>query len=180
SKFPQDWSKDGRFLLYHEIAPKTAFDLWALDMTDHERRLVVVANTAYDERIGQFSPDTRWIAYETNESGRFEIVVQSFPKVLSKSQISTAGGLQPRWRRDGKELYFIAPDGMLMAAAVTVHGSELEAGKPVALFQTRIVPGANPFKLQYAVSRDGRFLINESKSATSPITLLLNWKPIRK
>ena len=178
----QDWSKDGRFLLYYELAPKTARDLWALEMIGTERKRRVVANTMFDEHSGQFSPDSRWVAYVTNESGRFEIVVQPFPEATGKWQVSTNGGLQPRWRADGKELYFIAPDGRLMAVPVTVRGSTLEAGKSAALFPTRIVAGTNPFKPQYAVSREGKFLINVPalESAASPITLILNWKPPAK
>ena len=88
---------------------------------------------------GQFSPDGRWVAYQSNESGSsFEIVVQAFPEPRGKWQVSTGGGVQPRWRADGKELYFIAPDRKLMAVPVAVLGSIFEAGKPVPLFATRI------------------------------------------
>jgi hypothetical protein len=118
------------------------------------------------------------VAYETNDSGRFEIVVQPFPEPTSKWQVSTAGGNQPRWRPDGKELYFIAPDGKLMAAPIGT-GATFSAGTPVALFSVTIAPGLGANKQEYMVSRDGRFLINQPKetSTTTPITLLLNWKP---
>src|SRR5262249_35752586 len=126
NKWPQDWSKDGRFLLYSESDPKTGRDLWALPMSGanasatgrsnqeksgNDRKSILVVKTPFEELNGQFSPDGRWVAYETNESGRFEIVVQPFPVPTGKWQVSTAGGMQPRWRADGKELYFIAPDG---------------------------------------------------------------------
>jgi len=184
---PLDWSPDGRFLLYWESDPKTAGDLWVLEMSGSERKPRVVVNTPFEERRGQFSPDSRWLAYETNESGRFEIVVQPFPELTGKWQVSTGGGTEPRWRADGKELYYIAPDGKMMAARVTTltnnrrGDSRFEAGAPVALFPTRIVGGANAFKAQYAVSRDGRFLINTQvdESNTTPITLILNWHPER-
>jgi eukaryotic-like serine/threonine-protein kinase len=180
-KIPQDWSSDGRFLLYYEVQPKTGRDLWVLDMTTKELKPRVVANTPFEEKEAQFSPDGRWVAYETNESGRFQIVVQSFPDVSGKWQVSTAGGTQPRWRADGKELYFIAPDSKLMAVPVNGSSAAFEAGTPVALFQTRISGGGAlpPNRPQYAVSRDGRFLINQDieDSATSPITLILNWQP---
>ena len=177
NKQPQDWSKDGRFLRYFELDPKTARDLWALEMTANERKPRVVVNTPFEERNGQFSSDGRWVAYETNESGRFEIVVQPFPAPSGKWQVSTGGGTQPRWRADGKELYFIAPDGKLMAAPVTASALTFEAGTPVALFPTRIAPVVGTFRHQYAVSRDGRFLINQAaeESTTTPITLILNW-----
>ena len=178
-KLPLDWSHDGRFLLYIEIAPKTGYDLWALPMVG-ERKPVLVANTPYEERNGQFSSDGRWVAYQSNESGRFEVYVQPFPGTGGKQQISIAGGEQPRWRVDGKELFFLAPDSKLMAVTVQASGGKLDADSPVALFQTRTpVSSSAIFKAQYAVSRDGRFLINMplEDSNAAPITLILNWKP---
>jgi Tol biopolymer transport system component len=180
NKLPQDWSKDGRFLLYVEFGLKMTRDLWALEMTGKERKPRVVVNTQFEERMGQFSPDGRWVAYETNESGQFEIVVQPFPEPSDKWPVSTSGGNQPRWRADGKEIYFIAPDGMLMGVPITTHGSTFQAGAPMALFPTRIPAGGGAgLKHQYAVSRDGRFLINQTveQSTIAPITLILNWKP---
>jgi len=180
---PQDWSKDGGFLLYFKVDPKTGRDLWALPMTGNDRKPRVVANTPFEERIGQFSPDVRWVVYETNESDRFEVVVQPFPEPSGKWSVSTGGGTQPRWRADGKELYFIAPDGNLMAAPVTTHSEKgattFEVGTPVALFPTRIAGGVETSaRANYAVSRDGRFLINQEveESTAAPITLILNWK----
>ena len=174
-EWPYDWSKDGRFLLYLESDPKTGFDLWALPMTGNDRKPAVVVNTPFAEQDGQFSPDGRWVAYDTNESGRSEIVVQPFPTPSGKWQLSTGGGSQPRWRADGKELYFIAPDGTLVAVTVAASGSTFEAGKPVTLFPTNV--GLIP-RAQYAVSRDGRFLINQmiEESTAVPITLIQNWQ----
>ena len=175
-------STDGRFLLYGEADPKTGRDLWALPVTGNDRKAITIVNTPFEELNGQFSPDGRWVAYETNESGRFEIVVQPFPAPTGKWQVSTGGGIQPRWRADGKELYFIAPDGKLMAASITA-GATFAAGTPVALFPVTVPPGAGSNKQQYAVSRDGRFLINqpvETSNTTAPITLILNWKPPAK
>jgi hypothetical protein len=152
-------------------------------MTGNDRKPVVVSNTSFEERQGQFSPDGRWVAYETNESGSgFEIVVQAFPEPSGKWQVSTGGGVQPRWRADGKELYFIAPDRKLMAVPVAVRGSAFEAGKPVPLFGTRMGVGTATWRAQYAVSPDGRFLINQvvEESTTTPITLILNWHPEHK
>ena len=179
---PQDWSRDGRFLLYSLLDPKTGRDLWALDMSNNQRTTRAVVNTQFDERNGQFSPDGHWLAYETNESGRFEIVAVSFPDPMEEWPVSRSGGTQVRWRADGKELYFVAADGKLMAAPITIapraDGSTFEAGAPVSLFQTQILPTAVSTRVQYAVSRDGRFLISQpAESATTPITLILNWKP---
>jgi len=153
-----------------------------LPMTGNTQKAYAVVNTPFDELNGQFSTDGRWLAYETNESGRFEIVVQPFPVPSGKLQISTGGGTQPRWSSNGKELYFIAPDGKLMAASITTTGATLSAGAPAVLFQPRLAPGAGTNKQQYAVSRDGRFLINAplEESTTAPITLILNWKPPTK
>jgi len=91
-------------------------------MTGNDRKPVAVATTSFEERNGQFSPDGRWVAFETNESGSFQMVVQPFPNASGKWQVSTGGGTYPRWRADGKELYFIGPDGKLMAATVSSDG----------------------------------------------------------
>ena len=180
----QDWSRDGRWLLYYEVHPTTGRDLWALDMTSRDRTPRVVANTPAEEVLAQFSPDGRWVAYQTNESGRFEVVVQPFPDAGGKWQVSTAGGVAPRWRADGKELYFLAPDATMMAVPVTAAGASFEAGTPVALFPTRIVDGGTVAnnRPQYAVARDGRFLINQpvADATAAPITLILNWNPDSK
>jgi eukaryotic-like serine/threonine-protein kinase len=182
NEWPYDWSKDGQFLLYYQDGQNTGADLWALPMTGNDRKPLGVANTAFEESKGQFSPDGRWVAYETNESGRFEIVVQAFPAVKGKWQVSTGGGVQPRWRPDGKELYFIAPDRKLMAVTVAALESTFEVGTPMALFPTKIAGPTGPTnKSQYAVSRDGRFLIvTVLEDASAPITLLLNWHPEAK
>ena len=149
---------------------------------DGSRKPVVV--TPADEKNSQFSPDGRWITYETNASGRYEVVVQAFPDGGRLQSVSRAGGTQPRWRADSREIYFVAPGGMLMAAPVTVADektSRIEIGMPVALFQTRIVEGgAAVFRPQYDVTRDGHFLIAQSKEASAvPLTLILNWQPRR-
>jgi eukaryotic-like serine/threonine-protein kinase len=181
-KWPINWSKDGRFLIYSQGDSKL-LDLWALPITGNDRNPVAVSNTSFGEEQGQFSPDGRWVAYQTNESGSGdEIVVQAFPEPSGKWQVSTGGGVQPRWRADGKELYFIAPDRKLMAVPVVVRGPTFEAGKPVALFATQIFGGGGSCKPQYVVSRDGRFLINQvvEESTATPITLILNWNPSRK
>jgi serine/threonine protein kinase/Tol biopolymer transport system component len=193
-KTPQDWSSDGRFLLYAETNPKTGNDLWALpmsganaspsgrsgqEMTGNDREPIVIANTKFEEVDGQFSPDVRWVAYQTNESGQFQIVVQAFPIPTGKSTVSINGGSQPRWSSDGKELYFIAPDGKMMVALITSSGTSFAAATPVALFATSLATGGGSLLQEYVVSRDGRFLLNEQKdlSTNNPITLILNWKP---
>ncbi len=178
SEWPLHWSKDGRFLLYQTSDLETKWDLWVLPMIGSDRTPLVVANSPFVERMGQFSPDGRWLAYETNESGRPEIVAQAFPRASGRFAVSTGGGTAPRWRADGNEIFFIAPDGKMMAVPITTTGSAFEAGKPTALFPTNIM--GLPFKSQYTVSRDGRFLVNNlqpDEGTVSPITLILNWKP---
>jgi Tol biopolymer transport system component len=184
AKAPLDWSRDGRFLLFSSQDPKTGTDLWAVPMTG-ERKPFAVVQTRFDEIQGQFSPDGRWLAYASNESGRNEIYVQTFPETGGKWQISVAGGLQPRWRRDGQELFYVAPDNRLMAASIGVAqgGKALEAGTPVPLFQSKLASGPNivpagfQARSQYAVAADGRFLMNVSadEADISPITIVENW-----
>ncbi len=176
-----DWSPDGHVLLYKSNDPKTSFDLWALQING-DRKPFSVVKTNFQEREGQFSPDGKWLAYQSDESGRFEIYVQPFPGPGSKVQVSTNGGAQVRWRRDGKELFYIGLDDRLMAVPIELDskGGTAELGKPVALFATHI-GGAlqGPNTQQYIVSPDGqRFLMNTMvNDLTSPITLILNWKP---
>jgi Tol biopolymer transport system component len=181
AKIPQAWSRDGRWLLYYETHPTTGRDLWALDLSAPGAEPRVVARTSADESLAEFSPDGRWVAYQTNESGRFEVVVQPFPDAGGTWQVSTAGGVAPRWRADGQELYFLAPDATLMAAPVAAAGASFVAGPPVVLFRTRIMGGGTSVvgRPQYAVAADGRFLINQTvtDAATPPITLILNWRP---
>ena len=149
------------------------------EISGNDRKPVVVVKTPFAELNGQFSPDGRWAAYETNESGQFEIVVQPFPAATGKWQVSIGGGIQPRWRADGKELYFVAPDGKLMAASITAPGATFAAGTPVPLFPVLLAPGVGNNRQEYVVSHDGRFLINQpaEAAATAPITLILNWHP---
>jgi Tol biopolymer transport system component len=177
---PMSWSPDGRFLLYSRTDTKTGADLWVLPMAG-ERKPLVVVQAAMDQPGGEFSPDSRWLAYESNESGRFEVYVQPFPKADGKWQVSVAGGIHPRWRRDGKELYYVAPDARLMAVPVAASGDgkTLDFGVPVPLFRTRLASGAGqlPGRAHYAVAPDGRFLMNTvvEDTAASPITVIVNW-----
>jgi eukaryotic-like serine/threonine-protein kinase len=181
NKAPVDWSPDGRFVLYRSPTLTTGFDLWALPM-DGTTKPFPVVQTNFEERDGQFSPDGKWIAYQSNESGRSEIVVQPFPGPGDKLQISTNGGGQVRWPLDGKELFYIALDGRLMAVPIRMasNGQSIEAAPPVPLFATRVGGGIQVDRQQYVVSPDGRrFLMNTLAEGDnpSPITVILNWRP---
>ncbi|HEU4694558.1 MAG TPA: protein kinase, partial [Vicinamibacterales bacterium] len=178
-KLVNDWSRDGRYILFHAINPQTNRDIWAQPMTG-DRTPWPFLRTRFDERFGAFSPDSRWVAYASDEAGQMEIYVRPFDTTASGQwQISTAGGIHPRWRADGKELYYINPAGALMAVPIAVTATTLVPGNPVQLFQTRIAFGGTDVSngVQYDVSEDGRFLINTLlEDEAGPITLLQNWR----
>jgi hypothetical protein len=120
------------------------------------------------------------VAYHANPSGSYEVYVRPFPGPGDQLPVSTMGGLYPRWAPGGKELYYLAPDGTLMAAPIAVSGATLEPGRPAALFRTRIVGGADVnLGMNYDIARDDRFRINTilGDTAASPITVVLNWRP---
>ena len=179
-RIPHGWSPDGKFLLYREITDtKTGSDLWALP-AEGDRKPVPIANSPFIEQSAQFSPDGRWVAYSSNESGSPETYVVSFPAGSGKWQVSTAGGFWPRWRRDGRELFFVTTEGQMMAAGINASGAAFEAALPVVLFDIPSGAGAGP-KPQYAVSGDGRFLFTASVDAATAasMTLVQNWMPRR-
>jgi Tol biopolymer transport system component len=178
-KIPSDWSADGRVLLFANFV-KNVPDLWALPIESQGvGRPFPVVQTRFAEDQGQFSPDGRWIAYRTNESGRDEIYVQAFPGPGGKARVSTEGGSQPRWRRDGKELFFVAPGNRLMAVSVAPqsNGQAPNVGVPVALFAARLTLMGSP-KHQYAVAPDGQqflMVVSADETIASPITIVQNW-----
>jgi serine/threonine protein kinase/Tol biopolymer transport system component len=166
---PQDWSADGRHIMY-AVTTTTGLDLRALPLSG-ERTPFDVARTSFSELNARFSPDGRWVAYQSNETGQFEIHVQPFPGPGPKVQVSVGGGTLPRWRRDGGELFYIALDKRLMAVSIAQSGSRLETDPPQALFTLSATKGYEP-------SPDGqRFLVTEVVSEASPISVILNWKP---
>jgi eukaryotic-like serine/threonine-protein kinase len=170
-KFPNDWSNDGKYILYTRDT-----DLWFVVLPELKSSLLLKAPSVL--RNGQFSRDGKWVAYASNETGKWEIYVTSFPEARGKWQVSTGGGEQPRWRGDGKELFYLSSDGTMMAVPVTT-GANFDAGTPVALFQTtprQPIPRYDLFV--YDVTRDGqRFLIlTQLKQAeTAPMSIVLNW-----
>jgi len=178
--FPHDWSPDGRFILFTRRGVKTRLDIWVLPVSG-EKREYPLLSSPFDEREPQISPDGHWLAYCSDESGNYEIYVQPFTaegKVGGdKRRVSTNGGTEPLWRRDGKELFFVADGGKMMSAAVTNNGGRLEFGAPKFLFQTHM---HNRYAIlhEYDVSQDGqRFLIGTliGESKAPPPTVILNW-----
>jgi len=177
SRSATDWSADGKYLLFQSGRPSN--DIWALSMEGDLKQLPVV-QTPFEERNAQFSPDGRWIAYESDLSGRFEIYVQPFGRSGARQQVSTTGGAQVRWARDRHELFYVALDGSLMAVSFTVtsNAQSIQWSSPVRLFETHIGGAVQvPPEHQYAVSADGqRFLMNSIASGpSSPIVVILNW-----
>jgi Tol biopolymer transport system component len=174
-KRPEDWSPDGRFLLYTTASgTQTRDDLWLLPMTG-ERKPVAFVRTEFNESHGRFSPDGRWVAFASNEGGRDDIYVVPFPGPGPKVRVSTGGGREPYWSRDGKEIFFRTPDySKMMVAQVAARGAQFEVVTVKPLFDLRSVRGPS---WVYSVTRDGRFLVNTSVEVVSadPITLVVNW-----
>jgi dipeptidyl aminopeptidase/acylaminoacyl peptidase len=169
---PSDWSADGRFIAYTSTSSGSS-DVWILPLFG-DRTPFPLAQTPAQEQSAVFSPDVRWIAYTTNEAGQGNVVVQPFPGTGRKYQISREGARRPVWRADGKELFYIAADGNMMAVPIDAT-DQFSAGVPLVLFPTGLLPGANQ---RYAVTRDGkRFLVGATpeQSRSAPITVVLNW-----
>jgi hypothetical protein len=122
----------------------------------------------------RISPDSRWIAYASDESGQWEVYVQSFPSPGAKQTVSVGGGAQPRWRQDGKALYYLAPNGSLMSVAVGA-GEGLDVARPVPLFKAPISSDIIAFRNQYAVTRDGQRFLIDTAAERAPINVVVNW-----
>ena len=173
------WSPDGRYLLYSESSDrKTGWDIWVLPL-DGGRKPYLFLQTEFNEHWGRFSPDGKWIAYVSNESGKNEVFVRPFspsqPGGGGKVQVSNGGGELPRWRGDGKELFYLGPDRQMTVAAVKPGSAAFEAAIPQVLFPTQTLKGNFA---SYAVTGDGqRFLVNQQPqdTAPSPATIILNW-----
>jgi eukaryotic-like serine/threonine-protein kinase len=180
---PEDWSRDGRFLSYSVLDSAGRWDVGVLP-TGGTGKPLLVTKTPYDEMSSQFSPDGRWISYESDESGRNEIYVQPFPGPGAKTIVSAGGGLQARWRPDGRELFYVAPDGRLMAVSIrtTGDGRTLEPASPVPLFVTRVSSTRlGGSRHEYDVSRDGQKFLMDTfvEQNAAPITLVLNPTPLK-
>jgi Tol biopolymer transport system component len=177
-----EWSRDGRFIVYSESDPKTKWDLWVLPVGDDApagHKPIPFLQTDFNELQGQISPDGHWMAYSSDESGSREVYVRPFPAAEGKWRISTAGGIQPRWRGDSRELFFVGADGKMNAVTVkAVSGTKpsFEASAPVPLFDSHIVDIRVAF--DYDVTADGkRFLVTTNNAAgyAPPLNVVVNW-----
>ena len=185
ANFPAAWSPGGRSIIFLRRGVKTRMDIYGLPLFG-DRKEYQILNSPFNEQTPALSPDGRWLAYTSDETGDYEIYVQSFSADgklgADKQRASTNGGTYPVWRRDGSELFFVAPDGQMMSSAVKTGGIEFQFGAPKPLFKTRMLAWTTNFH-EYDVSPDGqRFLIGtlvgETKAA--PPTVILNWSAILK
>jgi serine/threonine protein kinase/Tol biopolymer transport system component len=170
-----DWSPDGRYVIGSVPQQTTGDDLWLTPLSGDKKPFKFLG-PASDQLHGNFSPDGRFVAYTSNESGRFQVYVQTFPLSDRKWQVSTDGGYEPRWRGDGREIYYLSEDRKLMAVPV---GAGPSFAVPKVLFQTRVPKGVTSRRTHYVPSRDGqRFLVNTQSgdALTNPITIVLNWQ----
>jgi eukaryotic-like serine/threonine-protein kinase len=178
-EFPTSFSRDGRFLLYTSVDPKTNHDLWVLPL-EGDKKPFPFLRTQYNETDGHFSPDGHWVAYQSDESGRDEIDVREFSPDSTagdaggKWQVSYGGGTEPRWSADGKELYYMTLDWKLMAVDVTTKPT-FQAGTPKLLFQAP--PQSEATAGDYTV--DGKrflFVAPAAETAQASLTVVLNWQ----
>jgi serine/threonine protein kinase len=171
-KAPSDWSHDGKHILFVTFDPKTKADIWALPLSG-DRKPYPYLQTEFDERDAAFSPDGRWVAYSSDESGNSQVYLSSFPAGGGKWQVSKDGGQEPEWKHDGSALFYIAPGGKLMEASIRERNAAVEVGAPQERFQANMVPG----RRAYSVAPDGkRFLVVKSEQDSSPpLTLVTNW-----
>lgn len=193
TKLPWDWTRDGRFLVYSASSSQAKFDLWAIPTKAEgsgEPKPIPLVQSPFTDVMGQVSPDGRWLAYASDESNRFEVYVIPFAPgiasgsartVAGKWQVSTAGGTQPRWREDGKELFYGALDRKLMSVEIKASTASFDRGTPQALFELAFNTNLNIGQYRYAPSPDGkRFLVladvgTTSGGETTPVTLVTNW-----
>ena len=184
-QFANDWSRDGRFLICHEIPPGTLRDLWILPFTPEGKvsgnaKPSVYLQTKFNEVNARFSPEAspRWMAYQSDETGRYEVYISAFPTPRAKFSISTAGGQYPEWGAGGRELFYVAPDNKLMAVDLTITADAVRPSTPLALFTLPIIDnGWSPYD-----TTDGqRFLVRAlPQQASPPLTVIVNWPALLK
>jgi dipeptidyl aminopeptidase/acylaminoacyl peptidase len=178
-EWPMSWSSDGQHLVYNRWSNDTSSGrLWLLSLSGEGQAELLLASE-FEEVQAQFSPEGRWISYSSNESGSQEVYVERFPRTGDKWRISTDGGSDGRWRGDGREIFYLAPDRRLMAVQLNPEDGALHPSRPQALFQTGSGgPLGTGLRFNYAVSGDGqRFLIHTAagRARPAPIVVVLNW-----
>jgi Tol biopolymer transport system component len=182
TEIPVSWSHDGRYIVFSRAKTRASegggVNTWLLTLGG-EPKATPFIESPFDKAEARISPDSRWIAYVTNDSGAYQVVVQSFPDPNGgRWQITAQGGIEPKWRHDGRELFYLAPDGKLMAVPVT-SGTTFQAGSPSVLFQSPLVVtrGQSPRDRRYDVAPDGRFLIAvpTATATQEPVTAVVNW-----
>ncbi len=174
--FPSDWSTDGRYLLFDEVREGTKLDIVYLDMQEKAEPQLYLS-TEFDESHAHFSPDGRWVAFVSDESGKKEIYVAAFPELTGKWQVSIAGGDEPRWAPDGAELFYLSTSNTLMVAEVSGEAESFGVGQVQELFKTA---SPNEYGWNFSVAPDGeRFLINTllESNTFSPIVVVSDWRP---
>jgi len=176
-KLPLDWSRDGRFLLYLYERQGQKSALWYLPIQEKEPKPVKYLATQFNESNARFSPDGRWVVYASDISSRSEVYVSSFPDATAAPAVlvSTEGGRLPRWRRDGKALYYLSLDSKLTEVEVT-PGSPFKVGVPKALFEAPVVQFNDPAGWPWDVTDDQRFLFNTKQQSSPPVTVVINWQ----
>jgi Tol biopolymer transport system component len=184
-QFANDWSRDGRFIIYHEIAPGTQRDLWILPLTPEGKvprsaKPSPYLQTKFNEINARFSPgpSPRWVAYQSDETGRYEIYIKAFPEPGEKFPISTGGGQYPEWGAGGRELFYVASDNELMAVDLTIAADAVRPSAPRALFTLPVIDnGWSPYD-----TVDGqRFLVRAlPQQAAPPLTVIVNWPALLK
>ena len=175
-QFPMDWSRDGRFILFEQdTAPGDQRSLWILPVGPDNTKPRPYLLTGFNESMGQFSPDTRWVAFQSDESGRYEVYIDSFPVPRGKVRISTGGGVLPQWGAGGRELFYVSADSVLMLVSLKLGNGSFDPSAPRALFPLLVIDNdVSP----YDAAPDGkRFLVLETPehAARQPLTAIVNW-----
>ncbi len=177
SKFLSDWSRDGRYILFSSLAPrgKPKYGIWVMPLFG-DRKPYAYLQTDFNNSAAVFSPDGRWLAYQSDESGSYQIYLSPFPAGGGKWGVSQGGGVQPMWKHDGSAIYYLTLDGKLMEASIQEKGSAVEIGTPQELFQQPLTD-SGPNARGYAVSPDGkRFLMSKAEQVSSPpLVLVTDW-----
>ncbi|MGA9625407.1 MAG: hypothetical protein WBQ65_13120, partial [Bryobacteraceae bacterium] len=186
NQFATDWSRDGRWVLYFEVAPGTQRDLWVLPVGPGGESAPDATPRPYlrtpsNEWWGRFSPEAtpRWVAYQSDETGRWEVYIQAFPEPRGATRISTGGGQYPQWGAGGRELFYVSPDNKLMAVSLKVGADAVDPSAPRELFPLPTVEvGWSP----YDTAADGqRFLVRATPAqAAQPLTVIVNWPALLK